>query len=84
MYLRTAVSGAGKRDVALLRELVGADAQELDDLWPSGEAVDLAADRPPWMDLEAARAARTARCPSSDDVCSDVGAWALGMAATAR
>jgi hypothetical protein len=78
------VGGASKQDVALLRELVGADEQALDDLRPFGASANLAEDRAPWGDLEDARAALTARYPSSDDVCSGVSAWASGMASAAH
>ena len=80
MYIRTVMSGASKRDVALLREIAGADEQTLDELRPFGTRATLTEDRAPWEDLEDARATLTARYPSSDDVCSGVGAWASGMA----
>ena len=83
MYIRTVVSGATKRDVTLLRELVGADEQMLDELRPFGTCANLAEDRAPWADLEDARATLIARYPSSDDVCSGVCAWASGMASVA-
>lgn len=83
MYIRTVVSGASKRDVALLREIVGADDQMLDELRPFGASASLAEDRAPWEDLEDAHAAFTARYPSSDDVCLGVCAWASGMASAA-
>ena len=84
MYMRTVMSGASKRDVALLREFVGADEQMLDELRPFGTCADLTEDRAAWADLEDARVALTARYPSSDDVCSGVGAWASGMASAAH
>ncbi len=80
MYIRTVVSGASKRDVALLREIVGADEQVLDELHPFGTFANLTEDRAPWEDLEDARATLIARYPSADDVCSGVCAWANGMA----
>jgi hypothetical protein len=83
MYLRTVVSGASTRDVALLREIVGADEQMLDELRPFGARANLTEDRAPWEDLEDARATLIARYPSSDDVCSGVCAWASGMASVA-
>jgi len=83
MYMRTAISGASKRDVALLREMVGADEQTLDEFRPFGTCANLTEDRAPWEELEDARSALTARYPSSDDVCSGVCAWASGMASAA-
>lgn len=47
MYIRTVVSGASRRDVALLREIVGADEQMLDELRPFGTCADLTEDRAP-------------------------------------
>jgi hypothetical protein len=84
MYIRTVMSGASQRDVALLREIVGADEQALDELHPFGTCANLTEDRAPWEDLEDARAILTARYPSPDDVCSGVCAWASGMAAAAH
>jgi len=83
MYIRTVISGASGRDVALLREIVGADEQRLDELRPFGACANLIEDRAPWEDLEDARASLTARYPSADDVCSGVCAWASGMASAA-
>jgi hypothetical protein len=77
------VSGASTRDVALLRDIVGADEQLLDELRPFGTRANLTEDRGPWEDLEDARATLIARYPSSDDVCSGVCAWASGMASAA-
>ena len=83
MYIRTVMSGAGERDVALLREIVGADEQTLDEFRPFGTCANLTEDRAPWEELEDACVTLTARYPSSDDVCSGVCAWASGMASAA-
>jgi hypothetical protein len=83
MYIRTMMSSASKRDVALLREIVGADEQTLDEFRPFGAFTHPTEDCAPWEELDDARAALTARYPSSDDVCSGVCAWASGMASAA-
>src|SRR5262249_20176143 len=77
------LSGASKRDVALLREIIGADEQTLDELRPFGARTNLTEDRAPWEDLEEARATLLARYPSSADVCSCVCSWAHCMPSAA-